>query len=126
VSDICLQNFFIHLLNFLEFVLHCSNILIFHVQQEIVVVLDATVRTYYEKTKSGDRTPKGVHDSMTLAAIATIKGFQIEFDKQSTITNPKNGAAMFLEEVCNFHCLQMDGLHDYFWSFGVGFHYGVL
>ncbi len=106
-----------HLLNFLKFVVHWFNILIFHVQQEIAVISDTAVRTYYEKTKPEDRTPRGVHDAMTLAATAAIKGFRTEFDKQSAITNPKNGVG-FLEEVCNFDCLQMNelhDLHDYFW-----------
>jgi len=69
---------------------------------------------YYEKTKSKDQTLKKIHDAMTLAATTTIKGFRTKFDKQSTITNLKNGVG-FLEEVCYFNCLQMDELHDYFW-----------
>jgi hypothetical protein len=35
---------------------------------------------------------------MIKAAAAAIKGFRIEFDKQSAIANPKNGVG-FLQEV---------------------------
>lgn len=91
------------------------EISIFDVQQDIAIVSDAAVRTYYEKTKQQDRTPKGVHDAMTQAAIAAIKGYRTEFDKQSAIANPKNGVG-FLEEVCHFLCLQMHDLYYiYFW-----------
>ncbi len=68
------------------------------IQQEIAILSDAAVRIYYEKTKPENRTPKGVHDAMIQAAAAAIKGFRIEFDKQSAIANPKNGVG-FLQEV---------------------------
>jgi len=51
------------------------DIPILYVQQEIAVISNAAMRTYYEKTKMQDRTPKGVHDAMTQAATTAIKGF---------------------------------------------------
>jgi hypothetical protein len=71
------------------------------------------VRAYYEKLQSKDRTPKEVHDVMTQAVTAATKGFQIEFDKQSTVANPKNDVG-FLEEVCNSIYMQINNFHVYF------------
>jgi hypothetical protein len=45
------------------------------VQQEIAIISDVAVRTYYKKVQPQDHTPKGVHGAMTQASTTAIKGF---------------------------------------------------